>query len=102
MYCAQNGFLESMNVLIEYGASLDAVQLVHDSMSSIFMERYHEKCTDARNNALLMTTEGKHQECAIELIDHGADLWHLNKKRAVSVIVSSQQRSHQSCIKVSL
>ena len=80
MYRAQNGFLESLKVLVKHGASLDAVHLVHDSWSSIFRERYYEENTDARNNALLMATEGKHQECCMELIDRGADLWHLNKK----------------------
>ena len=80
MHCAQKGFLESLKVLVKHGVSLDAVHQVHDSWSSIFRERYREENTDARNNALLMATEGKHQECAIELIDSGADLWHLNKK----------------------
>ena len=91
MYCAQQGFLESLKVLVKHGASLDVVQLVHDSPYSISRERYQEKFTDARNNALLMATEGKHQECAIELIDCGADLWHLNKQgKSVLLLAASK------------
>ena len=74
MWCAKAGHLESLNVLIKFGASLDIVQ--HLPTDSIL---YYERERTVRDTALLIATKERHQEIAIELIDKGADILHINK-----------------------
>ena len=74
MWCAKVGHLESLNVLIKFGASLHIVQ--HFPTDNI---SYYERERTVRDTALLIATKERHQEIAIELIDKGADILHINK-----------------------
>ena len=70
MLCAQNGHLESLKVLVKHGASIDIVQCSQNKSTHGRMP--------SMNSALLMAMEAKHLECTLQLIDSGADIWHVN------------------------
>ena len=74
MVCAQKGHLETMKVLIKHGACMDFVQCRSETHPSFNTG----KDVRVRNTALLMAAEAKHEECVLELMNNGADIWYEN------------------------
>ena len=77
MICAQKGKLETLKVLISQGATLDAI---HCSISR----------GSEWNTALLMAAEAQQEECVLELIRSGADIWYVNKSGTLLLNLASE------------
>ena len=69
-YCAQNGFLKGLKLLIQHKADINYVHLNSNGYSS-------EESSDL---ALLTAAKSKQEHCIEELIDHGGDIWYRNSK----------------------
>ena len=97
MLCAVNGYLESLKVLIKYKASLNLVQrtyLKEEEYWSYDEEDYdyHESRKSSRKyTAIMMAAENGHEECVLELMEAGADIWHINNCGESLLILAAQK-----------
>ena len=85
MLCAQKGYLETLKVLVKHGASLD---IVHCSGSENPLFKIG-KDLPARNTALFFAAQEKHEECVLELLNNGADIWFENNHGQSLVVLAS-------------
>ena len=87
MICAQKGKLETLKVLISHGANIDAI---------------HCNSRGAQwSTALQMAAEAKHEECVLELVRCGADIWYVDKAGKLLLNLASElglERTVRICL----
>ena len=89
MLCAVNGSLESLKVLIKYKASLNLTQRAHrpEEQDCGYDEGLY---SGRRYTAIMMAAEGRHEECVLELMKAGSDIWHVNNSGTSLLILAAE------------
>ena len=90
MLCAVNGYLESLEVLIKYKASLNLAQRAHREEEEYC--GYDEGLYSGRRyTAVMMAAEGRHEECVLELMGAGVDVSHVNNRGESLLLLAAEK-----------